>query len=415
MFKKLFHHPRVISRHANAPLAEERNTFLSHLASRGTPRSTLLRYARQLRVIAVMLGPKAGSPITRQEISRCAQRWALRQRQQGRAQTLKWPRAHFHQVASAWFSFMGELEVASSPPIRDKAELEAWLSFLRSEAQLSERTSRDYGWWIRMFLEWLQQERSPLRRLTARVVDQFIQHLAFRGLNRVSLAKAATVLRRFLGYAFEQEWCGRDLSGSILSPRLFRFESLPMGPSWPDVKRLVAATEGSSRRQLRNRGILLLLAVYGLRSGEVRCLCLRDLDWDRRILRVHRTKTDRVQEYPLTAALSQVLRQYLKRGRPASTCQEVFLTLHAPFRPLSAGALCDLVRSLRERLEITGSKRGPHALRHACATYLLNQGFSLKNVGDHLGHRSLSATQIYAKVDLNGLRAVADFDLGGLL
>jgi integrase/recombinase XerD len=159
----------------------------------------------------------------------------------------------------------------------------------------------------------------------------------------------------------------------------------------------------------------LLLAVYGLRSGEVRCLCLGDLDWDRRILRVHRTKTDRVQEYPLTAALSQVLRQYLKRGRPASTCQEVFLTLHAPFRPLSAGALCDLVRSLMERLEITASKRGPHALRHACATYLLNQGFSLKKVGDHLGHRSLSATQIYAKVDLNGLRAVADFDLGGLL
>jgi site-specific recombinase XerD len=54
-------------------------------------------------------------------------------------------------------------------------------------------------------------------------------------------------------------------------------------------------------------------------------------------------------------------------------------------------------------------------LRHACATYLLNQGFSLKKVGDHLGHQSLSATQIYAKVDLAGLRTVAAFDLGGLL
>jgi hypothetical protein len=56
MFKKLFHYPRVISRHANAPLAEERNTFLSHLASRGTPGSTLLRYASQLRAISTMLG-----------------------------------------------------------------------------------------------------------------------------------------------------------------------------------------------------------------------------------------------------------------------------------------------------------------------------------------------------------------------
>jgi site-specific recombinase XerD len=113
--------------------------------------------------------------------------------------------------------------------------------------------------------------------------------------------------------------------------------------------------------------------------------------------------------------MSQALRRYLEKGRPDSTRPEVFLTLRAPYRPLSGGALFDLICSGMERLEIVSAKRGPHALRHACATYLLNQGFSLKKVGDHLGHRSLSATQIYAKVDLNGLRAVADFDLGGLL
>jgi site-specific recombinase XerD len=271
------------------------------------------------------------------------------------------------------------------------------------------------GWWIRTFLQWLQQTGLSLRRLRPQEVDRFVHHLACRGLSRVSLAKAATVLRRFLAYAFEQEWCSRDLSGSVLSPQLFRFESLPLGPSWPDVERLVAATEGGSPRQLRNRAIVLLLAVYGLRSGEVRGLCLRDLDWDRPILRVHRSKTARVQEYPLTTALGQALQRYLKAGRPKSTCPEVFLTLPAPFRPMSTGALCSLTRSLMERLGIASSKRGPHALRHACATYLLNQGFSLKKVGDHLGHHSLSATQIYAKVDLNGLRAVADFDLGGLL
>jgi integrase/recombinase XerD len=42
------------------------------------------------------------------------------------------------------------------------------------------------------------------------------------------------------------------------------------------------------------------------------------------------------------------------------------------------------------------------------------EGFSLKQIGDHLGHRSVYATRIYAKVDLAGLREVADFDLGGL-
>ena|ERR1022692_230526 len=414
MLKKLFHYPRVISRHANAPLAEERNTFLTHVASRGTAGSTLLRYANQLRAISTMLG-KPPDPITRQEISQRAQRWARRQRQRGHSQSLKWPSEHFLPVACAWYSFMGWLKVKPSPPIPYKTELVAWASFLRSQGQLAERTISNYCWWIEILLRWLLQEKLSLRRLTLTGVDRFTKHLASRGLSRGSLVTAATALRRFLTYAFDQKWCRREISGGVLSPRLFRYESLPTGPAWPDVQRLIAGTKGSFGRELRNRAILLLLAVYGLRSGEVRGLCLEDLDWTRRILRVRRNKTARVQEYPVTPTMSRTLERYLKKGRPDSACPEVFLTLHAPFRPLSAGAVYNLTHSLMARLDIVSSKRGPHSLRHACATYLLNQGFSLKKVGDHLGHRSLSATQIYAKVDLNGLRAVADFDLGGLI
>ena len=88
MFKSLFHYPRVFSRHANGPLAEERNTFLKHLASRGTPRSTLLRYARQLRVIAVLLDRHLPGPISRDQIDRHAQQWAQGQRRRGHAQGL---------------------------------------------------------------------------------------------------------------------------------------------------------------------------------------------------------------------------------------------------------------------------------------------------------------------------------------
>ena len=58
---------------------------------------------------------------------------------------------------------------------------------------------------------------------------------------------------------------------------------------------------------------------------------------------------------------------------------------------------------------------GPHALRHACATHLLEQGLSLKEIGDHLGHRHLNSTAIYASVNLTGLREVANLSLGGLL
>jgi site-specific recombinase XerD len=66
-------------------------------------------------------------------------------------------------------------------------------------------------------------------------------------------------------------------------------------------------------------------------------------------------------------------------------------------------------------LDIRSVRHGPHALRHACAGRLVAQRLSLKQIGDHLGHRSAYATRTYAKVDLAGLREVADFSLGDLL
>jgi integrase/recombinase XerD len=107
--------------------------------------------------------------------------------------------------------------------------------------------------------------------------------------------------------------------------------------------------------------------------------------------------------------------RYLKEVRPKSPHREVFLTLHAPVCPLSRGAMWAVVsRQLGKR---AGSIKhhGPHSLRHACATRLINQGLSLKEIGDHLGQRDPEATRIYAKVDLVQLREVANFDLGELL
>jgi len=415
MFKSLFHHPRVFLRHANAPLAEERNTFLKHLAGRGTPRSTLLRYARQLRVIAVLLDRHLPGPISHEQIARCAQRWAQGQRQRGHAQGVKWPREHFLQVASAWCRFMGWLAAEPRPRAPYHWRLEAWACFLGDPEGLSETTAANYCWWASGWLEWLQEQDVPLRRISLVHVDRFMERLSAQGLSRVTLATAAKALRRFLRYAYERGWCRRDLVQGVLSPRLYRQENLPGGPAWSDVKRLIAATDGSTVGQLRNRALLLLLAVYGLRSGEVRRLSLEDLDWTRGVLRVCRSKTARIQEYPLTAATGQALRRYLEEARPDCARHELFLTLHAPFRRLSAGALYRMTHGLMERLKIASPKHGPHALRHACASYLLNQGLSLKEVGDHLGHRHLGATQIYAKVDLAGLRTIAAFDLGGLL
>jgi integrase len=159
----------------------------------------------------------------------------------------------------------------------------------------------------------------------------------------------------------------------------------------------------------------MLLAVYGVRAGEVARLQLEDIDWKGEAITFKCSKRLGNHGFPLVPSVGNSIIRYLHEIRPPSSHREVFLTLRAPIRPLTAGTLWPMVSSRLRAIAPALRHHGPHALRHACATRLINEGLSLKEVGDHLGHRSLETTRIYAKVDLGRLREVATFDLGGLL
>jgi integrase len=204
------------------------------------------------------------------------------------------------------------------------------------------------------------------------------------------------------------------LANAILLPRVYRHEGLPLGPTWDAVGQMLAETSGDAPASIRDHAIILLLAVYGLRSGEVRRLCLDDIDWPHDRIRFVRSKSRRQETAPLEPRVGDAIARYLRNGRPKTDSRIVFLTLRAPHRPLSAGGLYHVVERHVCKNGLPKKGRGPHGLRHACARHLMESGRSFKEVGDHLGHRSPDATRFYAKVDLVSLRRVAFDDLGGL-
>ena len=181
------------------------------------------------------------------------------------------------------------------------------------------------------------------------------------------------------------------------------------------MNRLLAAAQSDYPVDIRDRALLLLLAVYGLRAGEVAALRLDDFDWEREMLTVPHGKRQRPRTYPLCRPVGDAVLRYLQKVRPRSDRREMFITLLAPFRPLHSKSVGGMVSRRLHSLGLTLPHYGSHVLRHACATHLLAQGLSLKEIGDHLGHQSPEATRIYAKVDLASLRMVGDFTLEGLL
>jgi site-specific recombinase XerD len=72
-----------------------------------------------------------------------------------------------------------------------------------------------------------------------------------------------------------------------------------------------------------------------------------------------------------------------------------------------AGSIANMVKRALKKAGVVSGRNGAHLLRHSLATDMLRKGASLDEIGEVLRHRSFDTTAIYAKVDLNSLRALA--------
>ena len=414
MLEKLFNYPAVLSRHRKAPLFEERDRYLAYRAADGYAHETLLRIARELLQVVQVLNIPSASKVSPENIRTAAYRWARQQCRRRRAHTLKWPCELFIRVATAWFRFLGRLDEFAIEPPSFAGFIENFAKWMESERGLSLITIRNYCWHVKKFLHWCKDYNRSVSTVEISDIDTFLASCGDKGWSRVSVATAAKALKAFFRYAERRGWCLPAIAPAIQGPRLFSQEVLPSGPKWEDVNRLIDDVATDRPQDIRDRAIILLFAIYAFRSNEVASLSLQDIDWENNRISMSRPKQRRRQSYPLIPIVGNAIIRYLRNVRPQNFRREIFFTLKAPIKPLSVGGLYNVVSRCMTKVGLNPMHRGPHALRHACAMRLVTEGLSLKEIGDHLGHRSTSATRIYAKVNLPELRLVADVDLGGL-
>jgi integrase/recombinase XerD len=410
MFEQLFPHRDTVARYRQAPFAAERQLYLSSLMEEGRSLQTLRNIARILMYLARHL-PLHLAEITPVEIEASAETWSMTTHRS--ATCLHIGKREFVFHATNWMRLLGRLREPAVERLF-AAETDAFLQFVINERGLSPSTIRHYCLYLGEFLCWVDQQRKALLELTLEDLSSYFQVLARRGLKRTSIVIHVAKLRNFLRFAESRHWCRSGLA-ALDAPRIYRLENLPRGPAWNDVQKLLSSCAGARPVEIRDHAMLLLIAVYGLRSGEVRHLCLEDVDWEREIIHIRRAKQRKSQHYPLVQEAGAAILRYLREVRPRCQRREVFVSAKQPYRALTACGFGTMVQKRMRRLGIVSVCYGPHALRHSCATHLLAEGVSLKEIADHLGHVSLAATQMYAKVDMIALREVGKLDLSSLV
>ena len=154
--------------------------------------------------------------------------------------------------------------------------------------------------------------------------------------------------------------------------------------------------------------MVLLMARLGLRAPEVVAMQMEDIDW-RAGEMIVRGKGQRHDRVPLPQDVGKALTDYIRRDR-VTTSRAIFVSERAPHRPFKNGQVLNTI--LIGAFAKTGVKPpapyvGSHILRHSLATNLVQRGASLDEIRDLLRHRSRASTMIYAKLDIKGLRSIA--------
>ncbi len=342
MFEELFHAPLSLKLHQMMPMVEERVRFLTHLKSQGYARNSLIVRASLLLSVVDAIAVSKGNPISRSDIANQVERWI--QKKKFRNQALR--RRMVTRLAIQWVLFLGKLKTETYGSNLTPSHLDAlnrYLNFLKNEKEAAETTIVNSRRLLSVFLQWATKNNIQLRDLTLQNVDEYIK---FKGskLTRRSMSTVVARLKSFLAFCEQNQICPEKLSQGLHGPRIFLYENLPLGPSWASVQKLLSEPDLKTAQGKRDRAILLLLAVYGLRSAEVVALTLEDIDWSEETIKVVRAKNGRHQVFPLTKEVGEAIVLYLKGARPKTNYREIFLSIIAPWAPMSPGNACVCVQ-----------------------------------------------------------------------
>ena len=390
-------------RYITYPLYDERLSYLNYMQKLGMSFKRLQEHAEMQLHVIDELELKGKKVIHQDFLNKIIIKLAA-------YHSIKWMKT-FKSVSKKWLNYIGMLERFQKQLPRDNDLIIEYISWAKSMKGLADVTLKGRLSMLNDFSFFIQ-DKTDLAHLSLSVIDEYILYRYNAGCCKRTLSLLTTHIREYVKFLNFKGICNICIEG-IRHPKEYSLSTLPSAPSWDIVEKLMSFYETSTKVGKRNTAILALLSVYGLRTSEIVRLKLKDIDWDKRQLCFSHVKNGHIQTIPLTPYVYNLLIDYILNGRDNTRkVEEVFITSFMPYKSLTRSCIYKIVSEAYKGLKIPINIKhiGGHSLRHACASHLVNNGVSLKEIGDILGHRLQDTTRIYSKIDIANLRKVSQME-----
>ena len=284
------------------------------------------------------------------------------------------------------------------------ARFQAWLR----DADRAVSTVRTYATVAGEFVAFTAG-RGGFARCDAAVVGAFVTTLA--GYQAKTVEQKLCALRSFVVFASAEGLVDAAVADAIPAARSTKQARVPSVWEPGEVESILAAIDRGNPSGKRDYAIVLLIARLGLRGVDIKHLAFADFDWPGNRLVLTQAKTAAQVQLPLLKDVGWAVIDYIRAGRPACDCPQVFVRHTAPVGPFSDEDHLHqiLVKHARvAHVPISEKRRhGMHSLRHTLATRLMEEGTPLEQIADILGHQSVRSTGVYLKSSLGLLASCA--------
>jgi len=281
-------------------------------------------------------------------------------------------------------------------------EFTDWLAMERGD---SANTVASYASDLGKYVEFLASAGKPDPASAGNQdVHEYLAFLSECGLAPSSIRREIAAIRAFHHFLIAEGRATADPTARLVLPRMWR--RLPKALTVPQVESLLAQPDTSVPLELRDKAMLEFTYATGMRVSEVTGQRTRDLDLTAGTARCL-GKGSRERMVPVGSVAARWVEAYLREVRPrlakGRDSEAVFLNWRG--KGLTRMGYWKMLAKYARRAGL-GARVTPHVLRHSFATHLLEGGASLRDVQQLLGHKSISTTQIYTKVDMEYLREV---------
>ncbi len=282
-----------------------------------------------------------------------------------------------------------------------------FINYCYEELANKESTAQNKLYRLCQFSQFLEDKEVTLDDLSVELVDEYINSL------EICLEASYDVRRiliHFFTYAFEKGLVKKNYAGFVAKPKRGAVpEKVIDTYTDEEIKRIIESVDKTSAIGKRNFVVILLAAVYGLRSSDITHLRLSNVDWMNNRIVLNQYKTGDRLELPLIAAVGNAIIDYWKNGRP-KTDDDIIIVSHMHStvgKPLTSPTVFSIVKEAMRKANIEdwkNKKHGAHSLRHSIASYLLKKNASMPIISTILGHRTTETTKTYISIDFTKLK-----------